>query len=287
MSNFLKETIDNLQLGICSLNKEKKIIYWNKGAENIVGFADSEVNGRKFGLAKEGCPIALTLDDGEIREANAYIHNKNGKKVHVSYKVVPNRNEEGKIIGASVMFHDVSAHVEMIRRVKELQEIASVDFMTGLPNRRMFEKNLNAALEEMHRHGKKFGVIFMDIDNFKIINDKYGHDMGDLVLKMVAAKLASTVRPYDVVGRWGGEEFVALIPYVDRERLHTIASRLRSMVERMSVFTGESVIKVTMSIGAAIAKEDDNIQGVIKRADKLMYMSKNTGKNKVTIEVKS
>jgi diguanylate cyclase (GGDEF)-like protein len=104
---------------------------------------------------------------------------------------------------------------------------------------------------------------------------------------MAAKKLGSTLRPYDVLGRWGGEEFAVLVPYVNKEQLHAVASRLRSMVERASIFTGESIVKITLSIGATLATSEDTIQSIMKRADKLMYMSKNTGKNKVTTEVKN
>lgn len=287
MEDFFKSAVDSLNLGVCFLDKHKKITYWNKGAENVTGFLGVDVLGKKFGFVKKDCPISKSLQDGSQRDAGANIKRKNGERIHVSMKVVPKRNEKDEVVGANVMFHDISSQMVLINRVKELERNASYDFLTQLPNRRLFEKSLNARFEEMQRYNKPFGLIFLDIDNFKMINDEYGHNVGDLVLKMVAKKLASTLRPYDVVGRWGGEEFVALIPHVSREQLFAVASRMRSMVERMSVFTGESVVKVTLSIGATLAKEGDNSQSLIKRADKLMYTSKTTGKNKVTIEVKN
>ena len=285
-NDFFKEAVNSLNLGVCFLDNNKKITYWNKGAENLTGFSEKEINGKKFGLAKEECPIAGTLKDGNQRETEAHIKHKGGKKVHVSVRITPIRDENEKITGATLMFHDISSQIVLINRIRELERSASFDFLTGLPNRRMFERNLVARFEEMQRNNKTFGVIFMDIDNFKLINDNYGHDVGDMVLKMVAQKVGGTLRPYDTLGRWGGEEFVILVPYVSKEQLHAVASRLRSMVERASVFTGESVVKVTLSIGATIATSQDSVQSIIKRADNLMYFSKNTGRNKVTIEVK-
>ncbi len=286
-NDFFRDTIDNLNLGVCVLDKNKKITYWNKGAENLTCFLSSEVMGKRFGLSKEDCPIAKTIEDGNQRESEAHMKNKKGKKVHLSVRVTPARDAEGNLIGANAMFHDISSQTVLINRIKELERTASFDSLTQLPNRRLFEKNLVARFEEMQRNRKPFGFIFIDIDNFKMINDNYGHNVGDLVLKMVAKKLSDTLRPYDIVGRWGGEEFVSLVPYVSREQLHAISNRMRSMIDRMSVFTGESVLKVTISVGATLATHEDTIDSIVKRADKLMYVSKTTGKNKVTIELKN
>jgi diguanylate cyclase (GGDEF)-like protein/PAS domain S-box-containing protein len=285
--DFFKEAVNSLNLGVCFLDKNKKITYWNKGAENLTGFSSLDIMGKKFGLAKNECPIAATILDGNQRATEAHIKHRNGRKVHVSVRVTPVRGENDEITGASVMFHDISSQIVMINKLKDLERSASYDFLTQLPNRRLFERSLNSRFEEMQRGATPFGVIFMDIDNFKLINDSYGHDVGDLVLKMVAKKLATTLRPYDILGRWGGEEFVALVPHVSKEQLHAVSSRLRSMVERASIFTGDSVIKVTLSIGATLATGEDSIQSIIKRADGLMYVSKTTGKNKVTLEVKN
>ncbi|MCU0642349.1 MAG: sensor domain-containing diguanylate cyclase [archaeon] len=287
MNSSFKDTVDNLLLGVCFVDCDKKITYWNRGAENLIGLNEKEVMGKKFGISKENCPVGLTLGDGEQRESDAFLKHKGGEKIHVKFRVTPIRDVQEKIVGATVMFHDMSKEVILVNKIKELQRTSSYDFLTGLPNRLMFEKALTSRFEEMQRNNREFGLLFLDIDNFKKINDNYGHNVGDLVLQMVAKKLQSTLRPYDTLGRWGGEEFVALIPHVNREQLYAVSSRLRSMVERSSLFTGDIVVKVTLSIGATLSKSDDSIDSLVKRADKLMYMSKTTGKNKVTIEMKN
>jgi len=285
--DFFKAAVNNLNLGVCFLDKNKKITYWNGGAENLTGFSEKDIMGKKFGLAKEECPIAATLLDGSQRETEAHIKHKDGKKVHVSVRVTPIRDGNEQITGVSVMFHDISSQMVLINKVKELERSASYDFLTKLPNRRLFERNLLARFEEMQRHNRAFGVAFIDIDNFKSINDNYGHDIGDLVLQMVARRLETVLRPYDILGRWGGEEFVVLVPGVSKEQLHSISNRLRIAVESASIFTAGNVLKVTVSIGATLSKQEDTIQSIIKRADSLMYQSKMSGKNAVTIEVKN
>lgn len=284
--DFFRAAVNNLNLGVCFLDSNQKITYWNKGAENLTGFLEKEIIGKKFGLAKEDCPIAATLADGEQRATEAHLQHKNGKKVHFSVRVTPIRDENEKVTGASLMFHDISAHIVLINKIKQLERSASYDFLTKLPNRRLFEKNLLARFEEMQRHSKPFGVAFIDVDNFKSINDNYGHDVGDLVLQMVARRLETILRPYDVLGRWGGEEFVVLIPEVSNDQLRNVSNRLRTAVESASLFSAGNVLKVTVSIGATLSKSDDTIQSIIKRADNLMYQSKQSGKNTVTLELK-
>ncbi|MEM4271619.1 MAG: sensor domain-containing diguanylate cyclase [Candidatus Pacearchaeota archaeon] len=283
---FYKDAVDNLFLGVCRVDSESKIIYWNKGAEDLTGMLREKVIGKRLRLSKENCPIEATLIDGEMREKQITMKVKNGKKLHMHLRITPTISEN-KVIGAVVMFHDISSNVVLLNRVNELQKTASFDYLTGLPNRRLFEKILAAKIEEMGRDDRKFGIIFIDVDNFKKINDEMGHDVGDLALRSVAKKLYDSLRPYDMLCRWGGDEFVAMINNVNREQLHAAASRLRSMIDRLSIFDKDKVVKVSVSIGAVLANEKDTIQSLIKRADSLMYASKNSGKNKVTIEVKN
>ena len=124
----------------------------------------------------------------------------------------------------------------------------------------------------------------IDLDDFKQVNDRHGHLMGDEVLKMVARTLSGSKRPFDIVGRWGGEEFVVIIANVDRKKLRSIAERYRNFVERSKLNTAAAVIRVTVSIGATLCREDDSIYGLINRADQLMYKCKKAGRNCVRID---
>jgi len=168
--------------------------------------------------------------------------------------------------------------------VEDLQAKAFLDPLTGLANRRYVEMNLQGKADEMSRYGWHFGVIMMDIDRFKIVNDSYGHDSGDEVLKMVARTLLHSSRSSDLVGRWGGEEFIAIITNTNMEKLHAIAERYRSLVEQSSLPLGETPLSVTISAGATLAAPGENVEPVIKRADKLLYASKDAGRNRVTTE---
>ena len=123
----------------------------------------------------------------------------------------------------------------------------------------------------------------MDIDHFKRVNDSYGHETGDTVLKMVAQTMAHNIRSFDVIGRWGGEEFLIILANITKNQLQTVAEKLRILVEHSTLNIGDAKISVTISIGATMAQKKDTVESIVKRADLLMYKSKGKGRNTVTI----
>ena len=161
---------------------------------------------------------------------------------------------------------------------------ASTDALTGLPNRRHLETQLYSRLEELRRSGIGFGLLFIDIDHFKQINDRHGHEVGDQVLRIVADTLSLSVRPFDMLGRWGGEEFLGVLPHTDLENLRAIAERLRVLVSYSRADTDNCTVTATISAGGTVAAPADSAESLLKRADHLMYVSKKNGRNRVTVE---
>ena len=143
---------------------------------------------------------------------------------------------------------------------------------------------INSCLEEFKSLGPSFGAIFGDIDSFKLINDTYGHLVGDDVLKMVAKTLSGNIRAVDFIGRWGGEEFVLLITHVSGENLRNIAEKLRILVESSFLLLDETKLQVTVSMGATAVVAGDTVGSILKRADALMYRAKHSGKNCVMMD---
>ena len=136
----------------------------------------------------------------------------------------------------------------------------------------------------MNRYDIPFGVLFMDIDDFKRVNDVYGHDTGDSVLKFVAGTLSANSRPFDLYGRWGGEEFVGIVRNVNAANLKHMGQRLRRLVEKSFLLADDGdKLRVTISLGATMALPEDTIHSLLQRADTLMYQSKAAGKNRLTI----
>ncbi len=134
----------------------------------------------------------------------------------------------------------------------------------------------------MRRNDITFGVMFIDIDHFKLCNDRYGHQAGDAVLAAVARTLLSSVRPFDTVGRWGGEEFLGVFPRISQETLLEIANRLRNLASATSAKHEGAEIRVSVSIGITLAQPGDTAETLVSRADALMYRSKEEGRNRVT-----
>ncbi len=291
-----REVFDNLTEGVYFVDRARRITYWSRTAEKITGFRKSEVVGsncmdnilnhvdeKGISLCASACPVAKCLETGNPLEEKIYLHRKDGRRVDVSVRVVPLRDESGAIVGALETFADQTAHSAALSRVAELLEMALIDPLTRLANRRHTENTIRERLEESRRFDWNMGILFIDLDDFKRINDTLGHDVGDDALRVTARTLTSCLRPFDLVGRWGGDEFVAILVNIQHGDLSGIAERTRSLIADSMMFLFEANPTVTVSVGAVMANPDDTVGLLLKRADELMYRSKKEGGNRVTV----
>jgi diguanylate cyclase (GGDEF)-like protein/PAS domain S-box-containing protein len=294
---YYRAALANLTDGVYFVDREQRITYWNDAAERITGYGAEELLGRRCrdnvlshtdaegnNLCERGCPLAATMADGEPREAEIYVRHRHGHLVPVVVRVAPIRDADGRISGGVEVFTDHTSRMSALDTMRELRQAALLDPLTGLGNRRCSQLVLGARLAEADRYGWQFGLLFADIDRFKRVNDTYGHRIGDEVLKMVARTLQNSLRPFDFVGRWGGEEFVALVVGVQDEELRTVAERARSLVERAGYAVGDDAVQVTVSVGATGVRRDDTVQSLLQRGDRLMYAGKAAGRNRVVVE---
>lgn len=173
--------------------------------------------------------------------------------------------------------------VEKARR--DAEESSRMDPLTNLYNRRHFLSAADLEFERANRHFSSLAVIMVDIDHFKLINDTHGHDVGDLVLLAVADNIRSTMRRYDIPCRYGGEEFVILLPETDLSAAVSIGKRLREIIESTVIDTCKGLIAVTVSVGIAAMSEgdQDKVNVWIKRADQALYDAKQSGRNQVKV----
>ena len=293
---FYRELLDNLYDGVYFVDRERKISYWNRGAEKLTGYASDEVIGRNCWdnflthmndrgeqLCESGCPLVDAMEDGKMKEADVFLHHKDGHRVPVLIRVSPLRDNTGEIVGAVEIFSDNSAKVQSEMKIEELEELALLDELTKLGNRRYMQMGLKTKLEDMDIYRSHVGVLFLDLDHFKDINDRYGHQVGDDVLRNTAMTLKGAIRPQDLLCRWGGEEFVAAVTNVDKEILAVVAERFRALIEKSSVKVADKTIRFTISIGATLAHSEEAMTEVVRRSDELMYQSKEAGRNRVTI----
>jgi len=206
-----------------------------------------------------------------------------GHRVPVSVRIAPITDSTDRVIGAVEVFSDISAKKKVERRAGELETLAFCDALTGVTNRRYLELKVKQAIQEVGEFSRSIGLLMIDVDDFKDVNDTYGHDIGDLALKAVSNTLTHNLRPGDTVGRWGGEEFLIIALDVDPTSLMALAERCRMLVAESAVPVGKTRIRVTISIGATLIHETDSGESALKRSDQLLYRSKTSGRNRSTL----
>ena len=169
------------------------------------------------------------------------------------------------------------------RAHKSLARMATTDSLTGLFNRRHMIALTEKELARHHRRPSNLTLLLMDIDHFKQINDQYGHDMGDRVLAAVSQSLKDSMREQDFIGRWGGEEFLAVLPETDFEQAAVSAERIRKAIEGLVIDCDGNTVQVTLSIGISQYRAEEPLSNAIARADYALYAGKSAGRNRVEV----
>lgn len=295
--NIYKSILDKLQDGVYLVDLDRRITYWNQGAEKLTGFNADKVIGHKCAdnilnhinekgelLCKQGCPLLATMQDGKSRDMQAFLHHAQGYRLPVMVHAEPVLDGKGNIIGAVETFTDNSLILSIENKARELKEMVDRDPLTGLGSRQNILDRLEISLGEMKNLKTKFGLLYLDLDQFKSINDEFGHENGDKVLKMAANSIRFSLRRGDEVGRLGGEEFLAIIRDVNEKTLRAVAEKLRIMIINSLIVVGENLLQITVSIGATMLRAGDTPLSAIERVDSLMYVSKKNGRNRVTLD---
>ena len=173
---------------------------------------------------------------------------------------------------------------EIKKRSLELERDSLFDKLTGLYNRKAFDHKISEALANMSRYKIPYSLLFCDIDNFKSINDKYGHNVGDAALTKIAALLKDKLRKNDFISRYGGEEFVVILPHSVLQDAKIAGEGVRSFIDAAVFSYKNANITLTLSIGICEFREDDDCNTVIERADRALYLAKKSGKNTTRTE---
>ena len=191
------------------------------------------------------------------------------------------------------------AHIRLLRRLEKitrisdgfqvqlkgvnesLQRASRTDPLTGLPNRRAMVEELQAEIARAVREGTPMAVLMADVDHFKKVNDTYGHEAGDRVLQGMAKALTQALRAYDVCARWGGEEFLVLLPATDRTGALEVGEKLRKAVAALVIPLGEAQVSIGLSVGAALLDPSETMDTLLNRADSAMYEAKRQGRDRV------
>jgi diguanylate cyclase (GGDEF)-like protein/PAS domain S-box-containing protein len=293
--NF-RDILDSVADGVYFVDTERRITYWNRAAAEISGHRDEDVLGRLCpegaiqhvdangqSMCHDACPLTAVLGDGQPREEVAFMRHAHGHRVPVRVRVRPLYSETAQLIGAVETFTDISNEIEFQRRSGDLERLAFLDPLTGLANRRFGEHQVECALAEQARHGRRFALLLVDVDHFKSVNDRWGHAAGDAALRSLARTFTAAARAEDFVARWGGEEFLVIVRTGEIEGVRRAAERLRTMVAASSVRVENTELRLAVSVGAALSRPAEGLAELVARADAMLYESKNAGRDRVTV----
>jgi diguanylate cyclase (GGDEF)-like protein len=285
----LRAIIDDLDYGIVVLDRDQRALFINRAFRRTWRVPDQ--------LAESKPPFLHLMYHGRGVSTYAVSADRLGEYVDKQLKLIRAGEEQplsirlanGEVLqfrckalpsgGRLLTYGDVS---ELARHAEMLERLATVDGMTGLCNRRHFLALADNEWARFVRYARPLALLMIDIDLFKSVNDRYGHDVGDEVIKSIADVLKTRKRASDIAGRLGGEEFALLLPETMLDNACGVAERLRRLVADGAVTVAENRIPITISIGASTAhKEMNGVTELIKQADVALYEAKRSGRNRV------
>jgi diguanylate cyclase (GGDEF)-like protein len=294
--SFCNSVFNQLQDAVVCLNKDRKVVYWNKAAEKVSGFEGAAMLGKfcfeepglffdygGLNLCRDKCPVAMTLKDGAPRNLDVYLQHKEGFRMPASLRIIPVFKEDGEIIGAIETFTGTAPKVTIPLGLEELEKMGLVDTETGIPAKQYLDMTLNTRLEEFQKYGLSFGLIYVDIDNYGKILEKFGRFNSSKIVRTVARTLHKNIRFFDIVGRWSTEEFLVILLNIDDSRMDIVANKLRLLVAESYITTETGMLNATVSMGASLVLRYDTVESLVKRGEQLMMHSKWLGKNRVSM----
>jgi diguanylate cyclase (GGDEF)-like protein/PAS domain S-box-containing protein len=283
----LRIHFERTPLAVIEWDTKSRITAWNPAAEAIFGFPAYDAVGKSLGsllgseTERQGVEAmcAELLQAGEGNKTTLANITRSGRAIHCEWYNTPVADHEGKLTGFTSLVHDVT---ERLNTERTIHYMAHHDALTGLPNRRLMQDRLNQAIMAARRKQRHVAVLFLDLDRFKVVNDTLGHDTGDFILKDVARRLVSCVREGDTVSREGGDEFVIILPDLERpEHARVVADKILKELAR-PVEIGAHEIHVTPSIGISHYPNDaTDVHQLLKHADNAMYQAKDAGRNTI------
>lgn len=282
-------TLDSIGDGVLSTDIDGRVTYMNAVAEALTGFNREEAIGLPLGdvfhvidsesqeRTADPAQRAILSNSIVCLQSHALLIDRNGTKLAIEDSAAPIHNRYGVIIGAVIVFHDLRFSRETTSRMAYL---AYHDALTGLHNRNAFYEHFTQSLALAKRHQKQMGLLFIGLDNFKQINDLFGHASGDMVLTALAERLRSCVRSADSACRYGGDEFVILLSEIEQpNHAFTVAGKVRDAAAMPVLISGHA-IELQLSIGVSVYPDDGvTADALLKKADEAMYRAKNLNRS--------
>jgi diguanylate cyclase (GGDEF)-like protein/PAS domain S-box-containing protein len=288
-----QQALNSISQGVLITDAERRITYINDAFEQITGYAKAELLGgncavlQGVGTNLETVnELRIALNSGQSFHTEILNYRKDGTPFWNDLSIIPVRDSEGNLTQFVGTQRDIS---ENKAAAEQIEHLAFYDYLTDLPNRRLLMDRLNHAITSSQRSGREGAVLFIDLDNFKIINDTLGHVIGDLLIQQAAKRLESCIRLGDTIARLGGDEFVVVLEALSEQRIkatkqvNAIGKKILTMLNQpYQLDTHEH--RNTASIGAVLFSDhDQSAEELLKRADIAMFQSKNAGRNTLTL----
>ncbi|MGD9724087.1 MAG: diguanylate cyclase [Pirellulales bacterium] len=290
---FQRKLLENMYDAVIFVNSNLQIVLWNRASERLTGIAAPSVLERTWsptliGMRDESvagwttcdCPVAYAMETGVQSLRRLLVANRNNRPVAVDVHTVPVTGADGVTRGAVMVLHDASGEASLEERCQSLQERASKDPLTDVANRAEFDRAHQLFVNVHLERNIPCSTIICDIDHFKSINDTYGHQAGDVVLKSFAQMLKSECRPGDLVARYGGEEFVVLCADCTNAAAARRAEEIRKIISELphAALGGK---EITASFGVTEIQPGDTPESMLRRADRALLEAKRLGRNMV------
>ncbi|MDD2884730.1 MAG: diguanylate cyclase [Dechloromonas sp.] len=310
---YLAQIVDGSSVAMLVIDQDHQVTHWNRACEVLTGYAASDMlrtqrQWQAFYPAARPILADLVLNGAQENDVDRLYHGRfqlsrlvggayeaedffphfgdNGRWLY--FTAAPIRDLQGRVIGAIETLQDVTERRRAEEALRESEEryrrLSHTDALTGLLNSRALQQRLQQELERAVRYRRPLSLLVLDCDHFKQINDRYGHPEGDKVLQALAEVIGLCLRSADSAFRYGGEEFVVLLPEIGLPAGRRMAERLRLRFAEQSVRTEQGdPIRCTVSIGVAELKVDDNESSLLRQADEACYVAKRRGRNCVAV----
>ena len=286
-------TLHSIGDAVITTDAEGRVEYLNPVAESLTGWSSGEAEDRElaevFNIFNEFTgepaenPVRRCLASGTVvgLANHTALESRDGRVIAIEDSAAPIRDEQGRVMGAVMVFHDVS---EKRALTQQLSWQASHDPLTGLVNRREFEQRLEALLEDARATGRHHALLFLDLDQFKLVNDTAGHAAGDELLRQLPRALREHLRSQDLLARLGGDEFALLLQDADLAAASRVAEKIRAAVEEYRFHWQGHPFQVGASIGVALVEADSHdVTEILSAADVAAYTAKDLGRNRVHV----
>lgn len=282
---LLSQAVEQTDELIKITDKDGVILYANDALVAHTGYKHTELLGEKSSIFKSHKHNKKFYEDmwklilaGQTYRGILINRKKSSELYYEQLTITPIMDSDGEIQNFVSTSEDITERIKMEEKLKQL---ATIDSLTGIYNRHRTNENIDLELSKASRYGDIFSLAMMDIDHFKSVNDTYGHDVGDSVLQELSSLISNLIRTTDSFGRWGGEEFMLLLPHTNKEQSLILTQKLINVVASHQF---KHIEQITISVGVTLYTKDDEKPTILKRVDEALYEAKKSGRNRIVFK---